>query len=66
MKTGEIIKTVEIKTPHGVFTVPRVTFAGVYYGKKNYYSHVYNSMGQKISGGFMFVEGSAMAKRFGI
>jgi hypothetical protein len=66
MTKGQVIKTIEITTPHRTVTVPRVTYAGEFYGKKNYYTHCYNSMAQPITGGIMFVEGSSMAKRFGV
>ena len=66
MKKGTVIVTKTIDTPHGPKLVAAVTYAGKFYGRKNYFSHKYNSLAQRISGGCMFVEGSEIAKRYGI
>lgn len=53
MTTHRTVKTVEVTTPHGVVTVPRVTHH-VVCGRNYYTSHLYNSMAQRRPGGFDF------------
>lgn len=57
MKT---VKTIAVTTPHRTFTLPAVTSAyNAHYGKTYYTTHVYNSMGQAITGGSNFPASNA-------